>query len=97
MPERTTKQEIIKQIIDQTAHFFWAFASVFPGAYALATDQDLIPTIALIVLGEVSLAAVVAREVYQWPSSRWWDPYLDWSFFIFGGLTGIYIGFIWTN
>ena len=40
-----------------------------------------------------SIVAIIVREFRQWPSSRWWDPWMDWAFFGVGACLGIYLGF----
>lgn len=73
------RREILKQLVDQPLHFAWAAmsaAAVFWGPLGLT------------LLGVLSTTAIVAREYEQWPSSRWYDPYLDWTFFAAGWTVG---------
>jgi len=69
-----------RQVIQQIAHVAMTFTSVW------LLDQILILSVA--VLG--TILWVAKREIDQWPSSRWWDPYLDWIFQAIGILLYIH-------
>ena len=73
--------EIGKQIGDQILHILMGIASV----YLLALMFGLVPAVIITVIWEA------AREWKQWPSSRWYDPYLDWVFEIAGIALGVMI------
>lgn len=85
-----TLREVKKQMIDQPAHYLWMFATFAPLAFGLKNNAGL-----WIVLGLVLVAAsagtAIVREFDQWPSSRWYDPYLDWSFLLAGSVTPFFI------
>lgn len=79
-----TGKEIAKQAIDQPLHVLMAVASVWAIGYAL-TLVGLSVLVSGIIAGVATGAWMAVREYLQWPSSRWWDPVLDW-FFEAGGL-----------
>jgi hypothetical protein len=73
-------------------HYLWTFAAaLLPFGVSLANPP------ALWLAGAVGVSvgnvvAVVAREWWQWPSSRWWDPPLDWAIFALGLRDGLLAG-----
>ena len=93
---RTLGEEVRAQLLDQFLHLLMTSSSV----YALCElthycvgFTGMGPTI----LNAISLAVGLCgtslwnalREWVQWPSSRWWDPPLDWTFLVIGmGLGG---------
>jgi predicted PurR-regulated permease PerM len=77
---RTIWQEIVKQCIDQPLHLLWAWAGIAILLWLWPTMWGPIG----ILFGVVNTAYIAYREYDQWPSTRWWDPYLDWLFFAAG-------------
>lgn len=81
MSRRGLIREIAKQAIDQPLHFLMTAAPVWLSQ--------------LFVSGWIGLIAGYAfaaiREYSQWPSSRPWDPPLDWAFLIAGGVVAMWI------
>jgi len=77
--KHTIGQEIIKQLVDQALHFAW-------GAVAGALLRHH-PTA---WVGLLAVGIFIVREYHQWPSSRPWDPYLDWVVFA----VAVVMGFI---
>jgi len=74
--------ELVKQAIDQPLHVLmnvasvWIIAAIF---HVLGTESWL--SLPPVVAGfSITLGWNVFREYDQWPSSRWWDPPLDWFF-----------------
>jgi len=77
--------ELKKQAVDQPLHFLWAIATALPLALLVALRGVRSRwTLGALGLFVASSAAIVVREVIQWPSTRPWDPWLDWSFFALG-------------
>ena len=72
--------ELVKQAIDQPLHVLMTFASVWAiSAFTYwATPAEVAASTVAGVLGTAFWN--IAREYSQWPSSRWWDPPLDWVF-----------------
>ena len=80
--------EIVKQLIDQPLHVLmtvgsvWGisgfFAGVFFVGYGVVNGVHLL--LSLIAGGSLTALWVSLREKAQWPSSRWWDPPVDWFF-----------------
>ncbi len=74
--------ELVKQAIDQPLHILMKVASVWVIAasfYALGVADWT--NISPFVYGvSLTVGWNVMREYNQWPSSRWWDPPLDWFF-----------------
>lgn len=85
-------KEIRKQLIDQPLHMLWSGVSV--GLVVWSVRAGLPPALSIfcVLVGVVSVAAIVLREYDQWPSSRWWDPPLDWLCFAIGGGLGGWLG-----
>ena len=79
-----TGKEIAKQVIDQPLHVLMAVASVWLIGWLL-TLTGLAVVWCVVIAGVLTGAWMAVREYLQWPSSRWWDPVLDW-FFEAGGL-----------
>lgn len=80
-------REVLKQVVDQPLHAVWAAASALP--VALATARGRLGPAAL--AGLASLGWIAAREWGQWPSSRPWDPWLDWTSYAAGIGVAIYL------
>lgn len=78
-------KEIAKQSIDQPLHILMAVASVWAIGWPLVYFTGSPLWLAAALAGTVTAGWMGLREYLQWPSSRWWDPYLDW-FFEAGGL-----------
>ena len=72
---------IRKQAIDQPAHFAWAFVATYIGLMTTQPFGYMFITI--------HACAIIYREYKQWPSSRWYDPYMDWAFYSAGFITAI--------
>lgn len=89
--------EIVKQSIDQPLHVAMNIASVFVIAALAHYGSVLFQSGSLTLVGSTVSGVVgtagwnVAREYAQWPSSRWWDPYLDWLFEAGGIALGAWI------
>ena len=88
--------EIVKQAIDQPLHILMTVGSiwgigalVFWGIFAEWNPEYRLLA-SVIAGGTLTSTWVVAREWYQWPSSRWWDPPLDWLFEAGGIALGVY-------
>lgn len=79
---RTLWQELRAQMIEQPAHFLMGL--LFPLMLAF-------PDVVGCVIAIGWACFIVLREWEQWPSSRWYDPWLD-GLFLAGG-TGA--GFIY--
>jgi len=73
--------KIKKQLVDQTAHFAWAYLAVVIGLSAAPLGYAFIA---------MHAAAIVYREYRQWPSTRWYDPPLDWAFYALGACVGLF-------
>ena len=84
-------KEIRKQMLDQPLHFMWAFATVFPFAYWAFHNPPMVFVVTFLWL-IVNGVWIVAREIDQWPSSRPWDPWMDWAFFAGGAVYAAYLG-----
>ena len=84
------KRELKKQMIDQPLHFLWMFATFAPLAIGIRGGLKLLIVVGL-VLVFCSAGYAIGREIDQWPSKRWWDPYLDWTFFVFGAAFPFFI------
>ena len=84
MAYKGLKHEVLKQAIDQPLHFLWAFLAALPLALVAGAGRDRKWTTIAVAWFAGNAAFIVTREVFQWPSSRPWDPYLDWSFFVLG-------------
>lgn len=72
--------ELVKQAIDQPLHVTMAVASVWAMGYPLVAWVGLSVVLSAIISGVLTGAWMARREYRQWPSSRWWDPPLDWLF-----------------
>ena len=78
---RWSLKEWQRQIGDQTFHVLMALASVV-----------VISKITVVAIGVVATIGWIGyREYKQWPSSRWWDPYLDWTFQASGIGLGVWL------
>ena len=91
--DRTLKQEIWAQIRDQFLHVLMCVGSVWGIAvlFFLALYWTPVGTLLwLETLMGVCLTSLwnALRERSQWPSSRPWDPPLDWNFIVIGMLVG---------
>lgn len=91
-------KEIRKQLIDQPLHILMTFASVWiiAGPTSLAFGHiEYWNGFAAYVAGMLTFAWALAREVCQWPSSRWWDPPLDAAFQWLGLWLGVWSFLSW--
>lgn len=75
----------VKQTIDQSAHFLWAFVATLIGL----SVQD--PVLGYMFIG-MHYAAILYREYRQWPPRYWWDVCLDLLFYVLGGYTAFVFG-----
>ncbi len=91
--------ELVRQLIDQPLHILMTVGSVWGiggSAWAIFyfTGDGTVTGIKLLtclVAGSTLTATWVAlRERAQWPSSRWWDPPLDWFFEVVGMSLGVW-------
>lgn len=91
--------EIVKQSIDQPLHVLMTVGSVWGiggAAWAIfyfagdgiVTGVQLL--VSVIAGGSLTATWVALRERAQWPSSRWWDPPLDWFFSVVGIGLGVW-------
>lgn len=72
-------KELAKQCIDQPLHVLMAVASVWVIGGLLVLAH--VPVwLAAAVAGVITAAWMAYREYKQWPSERWYDPILDWTF-----------------
>lgn len=79
---RTLWEELMMQLIEQPLHFLMGFAAV---------SILIFPTYVGLAMGMAAVVWIVVREWQQWPSSRIYDPPLDWSFLIAGGAAAFLI------
>lgn len=83
------RSEILKQLRDQPLHILMTFASVWAIANGLMWLGA--PHLPAVIVGSVgTLLWAGWREYRQWPSSRWWDPPLDWAFEALGLGLGVW-------
>ena len=93
----------VKQPIDQTLHALWGgvpwffVASNGPGIpinWPWLVDYSNWSWLLFWSSFVASLLTTlfVVRAWSQWPSSRWWDPCMDWLFFGVGSGLGIWLG-----
>ncbi len=95
MAQRTPRQEIRKQLVDQPLHVAMGVASTLAVGSLLAWRRA--PTCASAGIAVLVTAAWEGyREWSQWPSSRWWDPPLDWFFEIGGIALGVLVLLRWV-
>jgi hypothetical protein len=66
--------EVVKQTIDQPGHFLIGAAPIWASRYLIGVPW----------YGWVVAPLLAYREWLQWPSRRWWDPPLDWTFLSLG-------------
>jgi hypothetical protein len=69
-------REIGKQAIDQPAHVLIAAAPIWLSRHLVGVPW----------YGWAAAPLLAYREWRQWPSSRWWDPPLDWAFLTIGAV-----------
>lgn len=94
---RTVREEIVKQLIDQPLHFTWAFTgTILPFITHPAFSRSGWFFFGLgVVVAAVNAAAIIWREVDQWPpSKRPWDPFVDWTFYGLGAGAALWIGLV---
>lgn len=73
-------KEIGKQTIDQAGHFLVGAAPIWASRYLVGVPW----------YGWVVAPLLAYREWLQWPSNRWWDPPLDWTFLSLGAVVATY-------
>ena len=76
------KKEIIKQLGDQSLHLAMGIASVGLINWAFGS---------IVLAVGITIGWEAYREWGQWPSSRPWDPPLDFAFEALGIIAGYYI------
>jgi len=81
------KKELVKQLIDQPLHVLMGIASVCALAFV---SQNVWVAVGL------TFAWEAYREFWQWPSSRWWDPPLDFFFEAVGIVAGYFVAVRWV-
>lgn len=91
---RTVGAELRKQAIDQPLHWAWTFASVVAPFASAALNAPALMLVGTIAVSVANLAIIAVREKLQWPSSRWWDPPLDWAVFALGLRDGLVTGIL---
>lgn len=82
-------REVVKQIIDQTLHVLMAYASVWAIGFLMHLTTSPM-WLSSTVSGTLTASWMSFREGMQWPSNRWWDPYLDAFFQLLGLGLGIW-------
>ncbi len=88
------KTERKKQFLDQPLHFAWSLAASLPFVILSSIELNSHRVLALslsLALIVANVIAQVVREILQWPSTRWWDPPLDWFFLALGYVPAIVI------
>jgi hypothetical protein len=73
---RKIMKEMGKQTIDQPGHFLIGAAPIWASRYLVGVPW----------YGWVVTPLLAYREWLQWPSNRWWDPPLDWTFLSLGAV-----------
>jgi hypothetical protein len=69
-------KEVGKQAVDQPGHFLIGAAPIWASRCLVGVPW----------FGWVAAPILAYREWLQWPSSRWWDPPLDWAFLTLGAV-----------
>jgi hypothetical protein len=69
-------EELLKQAVDQPGHLVVAGLPIVLSRYLTGVPWYGWPVLPLLAY----------REWLQWPSSRWWDPPLDWTFLALGAI-----------
>ena len=78
-----------KQIIDQSGHFVLGLVAT---AMILQPERPLQGHEKTLVAFGVGLwVALILREYLQWPSQRWYDPFLDWTVYALGGGVAVFM------
>jgi hypothetical protein len=72
--QRSVVREAVKQAYEQPLHFLMAAGPIWLSRYLTAVPW----------YGWSIIPALAYREWRQWPSNRWWDPFLDAAFQILG-------------
>jgi hypothetical protein len=80
-------REVRKQLIDQPLHVLMGVGSVnIIGCLFASLGFPLSIDLTAGIMWTMAWEGL--REFYQWPSSRWWDPPLDWTFEVGGIVLG---------
>jgi hypothetical protein len=69
-------KEVAKQAVDQPGHFMIAATPIWASRYLVGVPW----------YGWAIAPLLAYREWRQWPSNRWWDPPLDWTFLSLGAI-----------
>ena len=57
-----------------------------------ASSPEALVTAALLSVANAII--IIVREWDQWPPrNRWWDPWVDWTFYLLGVATALTLGF----
>lgn len=91
---RTVRAELSKQARDQPLHWLWAAVSTFLPFGAAAAQVSAWWLAGVCAVSAANLVTIVVREKLQWPSTRWWDPVLDWAVFALGVRDGAVTGIL---
>ena len=78
-PDKVLK-EVGKQAIDQPGHFLIAAVPIWVSRCLVGVPW----------YGWVAAPLLAYREWLQWPSNRWWDPPLDWTFLSLGAVVATF-------
>ena len=79
LPSKVLK-EVGKQAIDQPGHFLIAAVPIWASRCLAGVPW----------FGWVAAPLLAYREWLQWPSKRWWDPPLDWTFLSLGAVVATF-------
>ncbi len=93
-PHRTLKTNILRNLRDQPLHALWAGASIFAPFAAHHWVGGWWVTVLVFFLAWLSIGFLVAREWGQYPSHDAWDFWLDFSFYVAGGIGGLVAGLL---
>ena len=73
-------KEVGKQAIDQPGHFLIGAVPIWASRCLVGVPW----------YGWVAAPLLAYREWLQWPSNRWWDPPLDWTFLSLGAVVATF-------
>lgn len=85
-------EEPYKTPWDQTWHMLWGGVPWWTYATLFGYDKYAVITWTWGAIVALSMLAFIVREILQWPSKRWWDPYLDCLVFGTASGVGIWLG-----
>ena len=75
-------KEVGKQAVDQPGHFLIGAGPIWASRCLAGVPW----------FGWVLAPILAYREWLQWPSNRWWDPPLDWTFLTLGAVAATWRG-----